>query len=156
MNWETILRTIKRREQIPTLCNARMNCNKTILLKNVKNSNCFLVSPPKLHKSFWWFMEFNKYHGYSNHLNTKHLKSEHLTFRTLFCTVFKSSYHVIRRTIRIPDILNHKTGTFSRFSYHHSKSRPFNNWAHLDHSNTRLVWYSDGYCIFKQVWLSSY
>ena len=33
--------------------------------------------------------------NYSNHLNTKHLKSKHLTFRTLCCLVFKWSDHVI-------------------------------------------------------------
>ena len=36
---------------------------------------------------------------YSNHLNTEHLKSEHVTFWTLFCLVFKWSDHLISRTI---------------------------------------------------------
>ena len=31
------------------------------------------------------------------------------------------------------------------FSDHHLKSGPFDNWTRLDHSNTRLVQYSDGH-----------
>ena len=42
---------------------------------------------------------------YSNYLNTKHLKSKHMTFRTLFCPVFKWSDHMISRTIKKLDIL---------------------------------------------------
>ena len=30
---------------------------------------------------------------------------------------------------------------------HHSKTEPFMNWTHLDHSKTGLVRYSDSYCI---------
>ena len=40
----------------------------------------------------------------SNHLNTEHLKSEYLTFRTLFCAAFKWSDVVIRQTVCKPDI----------------------------------------------------
>ena len=35
---------------------------------------------------------------------------------------------------------------FFRFSDHHLKIGPFNNQTFLDHLNTRLVRYSDGYC----------
>ena len=49
---------------------------------------------------------------YSNHLNTTHRKLNHLTFRTLFCLVFKWSDHVIRQTIWIPNILDHKIDMF--------------------------------------------
>ena len=86
---------------------------------------------------------------YSNHLNTEHLKSKHLTFQTLFCTVFKWSDHVIRLNIWILNILDRKTHFFVWFSDHPAKSRPFDNRTHLDHMNTRLVWYSDGYCYAK-------
>ena len=34
---------------------------------------------------------------------------------------------------------------FVQFPDHHLKTRPFDNWSCLDHLNTRLVWYSDGY-----------
>ena len=71
--------------------------------------------------------------------------SEHSTFRTLFCPVFKGSDRVIRQTIWIPDILDHKTDIFVRFSDCHSKTGPFDNQTCLDHLNTRLVQYSDGY-----------
>ena len=49
---------------------------------------------------------------YSNHLNTEHLKSEHLTLQTLFCLVFKWFDRKTRRTIWIHDILDHKTDIF--------------------------------------------
>ena len=57
-----------------------------------------------------------------NHLNTKHLKSKHLTFWTLFCLVFKWSDHMIRLTIPILDISNHKTDTFVWFLDQHFTS----------------------------------
>ena len=41
--------------------------------------------------------------------------------------VFKWSEHVIRQTIRIPDISDHTTDIFVRFSDHHLKTRPFDN-----------------------------
>ena len=37
---------------------------------------------------------------------------------------------------------------FVKFSDHHSETILFNNRPCFDHSNTRLVWYSDGYCIW--------
>ena len=44
---------------------------------------------------------------YNNHLNTEHLKSEHLAFQTLFCRVFKWLDHLISRTIQKLDIIEH-------------------------------------------------
>ena len=55
-------------------------------------------------------------------MNTEHQKSKLLTFQKLFCLVFKWSDHVIRQTIPITDILDHKTDIFVQFSDHHSKS----------------------------------
>ena len=85
-------------------------------------------------------------------LPKKHLKSKHLTFWTLFCPVFKWSVQMIRQNIWKPDILDHITYIFVLFSGHHhlktgiSTPRPFDNQTCLDHLNTRLVCYSDGYC----------
>ena len=50
--------------------------------------------------------------NYSDHLITEHLKSEHLTFWTLFCPVFRWSDHMIRRTIWRLDFFDHKTDIF--------------------------------------------
>ena len=36
-----------------------------------------------------------------------------------------------------------------QFSDHHSTTGPFDNRTQIYHSNTRLVWYSDGYCKLK-------
>ena len=67
-------------------------------------------------------------------------------FSSLFCPIFKWSDHVIWWTIWIPDILDHKKTFLAQFLDHHSKSGPFDNLTCSDHSNTRLVRYSDGYC----------
>ena len=45
-----------------------------------------------------------------------------------------------------PDIFDYETDIFAGFSKHHLKIRPLDNRIRVDHSNTRLVWYSDGYC----------
>ena len=65
-----------------------------------------------------WCSEFG-WIQYINNLNTKHSKSEQLTF----CPVFKWFGHVIRHTIRILDILCNKTDSFVWFSDHHLKTR---------------------------------
>ena len=80
----------------------------------------------------------------STFLNSEHLKSEHLTFVNTFLSGFQmvwlgipfqnQTFFIIKRHI------------FFCFSDHHSKTRPFDNQTHLDHLNTRLVRYSDGYC----------
>ena len=82
--------------------------------------------------NFWnclaMFMETCKVHTmrihYNNHLNTKHPKSEPLTFWTTFCQVFKWFDQVFRWTIWIPDSLDHKTDNFVLFLDHHLKTRP--------------------------------
>ena len=53
---------------------------------------------------------------------------------------------------------NHlNTGLFSPVFKWHSKSRPFSNWTLFDHSNTGLVWYSDGQKLssLQMVWYSN-
>ena len=50
-------------------------------------------------------------------------------------------------TIWIPDILDHKQDFSAQFSDHHLNTRPFDNWTQFYHLYTRLVQYSDGYCI---------
>ena len=51
-------------------------------------------------------------------------------------------------TIWKPDIFVwFSNGLGPQTSKCHSKIRPFNNWTCLDHLNTGLVLYSDGYCI---------
>ena len=75
--------------------------------------------------------------NYSSHLNTKHLKFD---FLDTFCPVFKWSDHMIRWTIQIPNILDH-----------HLKSGPFDNWTRMGHSNSRLVQYLHGYCMYTNV-----
>ena len=67
----------------------------------------------------------------------------------LFGPVFKLSDHMIWQTIWIPDIQDHKTDIFVWFSDHHLTFKPFAKRTHLDHLNTRLVWYSDSYCILS-------
>ena len=86
--------------------------------------------------------------AFSSHLNTEHLKLEHLTFRTLFWPVFIWTDHMIRQTIRNWNTI---TDIFVQFSDHHSKSWPFHNRRRLDHLNTRLVLYSDGYWLYLKL-----
>ena len=56
------------------------------------------------------------------------------TFRTLFCMVFKWCDLMIRRTIQIPDILDHKTESLSCFQtiirnlYHSTTGHVWNIW----------------------------
>ena len=61
--------------------------------------------------------------------------------------------HVTWRTIRIPDILDHKLFFPLRFSDHHSNTRPFDNRTQIYHWNTGLVQFSDGY--FSQLFIVS-
>ena len=75
---------------------------------------------------------------YSNHLNTKHLKSEHLTFQTLFCPVFNWFDHLIRQTIWIPDILDYKTDIFGPVS-----RPPFEIWAIWQPDTFWTIWMPD-------------
>ena len=42
---------------------------------------------------------------------------------------------------------HHQLDFSVRFSDHLSNTGPFDNWTQIIHSNTRLVWSSDGYCI---------
>ena len=91
-----------------SLVNLRLDCNKTAHLS--ANTVTILLRD----HSVW--------------------SSRTLYFLDTFCLVFKRSDNVIRPTIWIPDILDHKTDYLSI-------SRPFDNWTHLDHLNTRLVWY---------------
>ena len=58
-------------------------------------------------------------------------------------------------TIWIPYILNHKQAFSVRFSEHHSNTGLFDYRTHIYHSNTRIVRYSDGYCITANKALSS-
>ena len=47
------------------------------------------------------------------------------------------------------------TDFLSLFSDHHSNTGPFDNQTQIYHLNTRLVWYSDGYCkCFFQIQVS--
>ena len=59
------------------------------------------------------------------------------------CTVFKWSSHVTWRTIQILDILDQKQAFFSPVF-----RPPFEYRTQIFHFNTRLVQYSDGYCIW--------
>ena len=53
----------------------------------------------------------------------------------------------IRRTIKKTDIFYHKTEIFDhKIKNVYPVFKPFDNRTHLDHLNTRLVQYSDGYC----------
>ena len=47
--------------------------------------------------------------NYSNHINTDHPISDHFTFQTLFCMLFKWSDHEIRWTVQMLLILEHET-----------------------------------------------
>ena len=51
---------------------------------------------------------------------------------------------------QIPNILNHKQAFSVRISDHHSNTEPFDNRTQIYHLNTKLVRYSDGYCICAQ------
>ena len=47
----------------------------------------------------------------------------------------------------IPHILDYKLAFSVQFSDHHLNTRPFDNRTKIYYPNTRLVQYSDGYCI---------
>ena len=91
----------------------------------------------------------------SYHLNTEILTSN---LTDPFSSGFKMVWSPDRRTIQIPDILNSKTNIFlSGFQntiWKLDNSTTGRVWIIqrmcLDHSNTRLVWYSYGYC---NLWL---
>ena len=103
-------------------------CNKLLLTKHNSSKS--------------WFI-FN----YSFHLNTSQLKSEHSTFRIL-CLVSNGLITWLGGTFEYWTFWSIKQSFFVHLSNHHSKNKPFNNQASLNHLNTRLVRYSDGYCIY--------
>ena len=63
-------------------------------------------------------------------------------------TVWVSGIHMV--SCDLADHLNtgHKQAFSVRFSDHHWNSGPFDNQTQIYHLNTRLVRYSDGYCIY--------
>ena len=82
-----------------------------------------------------WRLTFKRIQQPSEYQTPK--QSEHMTFQTHCCLVFKWPVHAIRQTIRILDVLD-KT-FFVSFSDHHCKTGPFDNWTGLNHSSTRLI-----------------
>ena len=92
------------------------------------------------------------------------------------CPVFKWLSHVTWRIIWIPYILDHKQAFFSpdfgppfeyrtfwtinrlfsvQFLDHHLNTEPFDNWTQIYHFDTRLVQYSDGYCMEQNLIFNS-
>ena len=47
------------------------------------------------------------------------------------------------------DNWDHEQAFSVQFSGHHLNTRPFDNQTQIYHSNTRLVWYSDGHCRYR-------
>ena len=85
------------------------------------------------------YRSFKRY--YSNHLNTDHLKSEHSTFSHFFVQFLNGLITWLGRPVECQKFV-------VQFSDVHSKTGPFNNHRTcLVQLNTRLVWYSEGYCI---------
>ena len=78
-------------------------------------TNCLLMIVPRL-SSVVLILVPNKQRPkssyYSNHLNNQHPKSEHSTFHTLFCPVFKWFDQGIMRVIWIPDVWDQKRDIF--------------------------------------------
>ena len=80
----------------------------------------------------------------------RHPKTKHTLFRHFYYLVFKWFDHVIRLTIQITYIWHHKKRFFYGFQTTIQKTGPYDNPTCLDHLNTRLDRYSDGYCILCQ------
>ena len=74
----------------------------------------------------------------SNHLNTTP-EIWTFNFSDTFCLVFKWSEHIIRQTIHLAYILDHKTDIICPVFRPPSK-----NWTCWDHLNTIIVQFSDG------------
>ena len=126
--------------------NSDRDCTLTISIPNIWNLNIWLFSH--------FFVQFSNGQGWYVEIQDQSLSSIFLLFFSLKIqdqssarTKHTGLNHKIRWTIRIPDILDHKTDIFVQFSDHHSKPGPFDNLKHLDHLNTRLLRYSDGYCV---------
>ena len=58
---------------------------------------------------------------------------------------YSNGSHVTWQTFRILDISDHKQVFLFRLSNNHLSASPFYNQTQINHSNTRLVQYSDGY-----------
>ena len=86
----------------------------------------------------WLAYDFN--FEYSYHLNTKHLKSNHLIFfRHVFVPYPSGLITWLGKPFEYQAFSTIKQTLFVQFSDHHSKTGPFENWTCSDHLNTRHV-----------------
>ena len=87
---------------------------------------------------------------YSNHLNTVHLNARFFWILDSMGVQYSNGKVTwLGRLFKYQAFCTINRLFSVRFSDHHSNTGPFDMRKQIQHLKTRLVWYSDGYCIEK-------